>query len=245
LTPPGRLDLRLVAGYMTLIGVGCAWILFRNANIHATQLGTREPKKKMTTTTTPDTDWQTKPGDVNVTAKPSGLWTLAYEYVRGPVLIRFSAEPGKRWNYAARSACTADGDLSSMISSHACVLPGAPVGALIGKIGGSSAGQADGKVFLVGSFAIIEIDANTRGPLYLTINDEIAGMDNNSGDLKVNIRIKKLPEPKPSAQASAEQKPPAPAAAEPKSPAPAPEPESPVPAPAAPDPANPERPGRH
>jgi hypothetical protein len=178
------------ACYLALVGAGCAVILWRNAEPTLTQPVKKEPKKKMTAA---DTDWQIQPDDADVPAKPVGLWTLAYEYVRGPALIRFTADSKQKWNYASKSACTADGDLASMISAQVCVLPGAPVGALIGKIGGSSAGQADGKVFLVGSFAIIEVDANTRGPLYLTINDEVSGMENNSGTLKVTIRIKPLP----------------------------------------------------
>jgi hypothetical protein len=122
---------------------------------------------------------------VDVSAKPNGLWTVAREFISGPVRIRFVAS--ESWKYSADSSCGPDGDMLSMISPIQTILKSAPVGSLIAKIGGSSAGQADGTVYLVGSFAIIDIGANVKGPLYLTINDEPSGFANNSGILKVNV----------------------------------------------------------
>ncbi len=139
-------------------------------------------------------DWPIHLQNVKVPAKPSGLWTLASEFIQGPALVRFSTSPENEWNYASKDAkCSADGALTALISPQACVLPGAPVGALIAKFGGSTAGQSDGKVFLVGSFAIIPIDAAASGPLYLTINDEPSGMTNNTGTLDVSIWVKPQP----------------------------------------------------
>ena len=84
---------------------------------------------------------------VVVNAKGDGLWTWAYEWLDGP-LIKFQAEGV--WRYSqALNECTADGDLNALICSSRCVLPVAPVGALLAKIGGSTAGTKDGKVFLV------------------------------------------------------------------------------------------------
>jgi hypothetical protein len=60
---------------------------------------------------------------------------------------------------------------------------------LLAKIGGSTAGTSDGKVFLVGSFSVFEIDSATKGPLFLTINDDPAGFENNAGALLVDISI--------------------------------------------------------
>ena len=170
--------------YLTVVVASVGLIEWRNRPTPPTPA-----KKELGANMNAPDDWKAMP-DTNVPARPSGLWTLADEYVRGPALIRFTTDPAIKWNYATRSDCTADGDMASMISSQAAIMPGAPVGALIAKIGGSSAGQSDGRLFLVGSFAIIEIDANTRGPLYLTINDEASGMDNNSGNLTVSIGIK-------------------------------------------------------
>jgi hypothetical protein len=130
-----------------------------------------------------------------VPAKPQGLWTLVAEYVHGPALVKIEAPADGRWTYAERGGCAADGDLLSLISPQACLLRGAPVGALIAKVGGSTAGTTDGTMFLVGRSCIYELDQSKRGPLYLTINDEPSGMDNNGGKLAVTISIKSLAEP--------------------------------------------------
>ena len=127
-----------------------------------------------------------------VPAQPAGLWTLVIEYLRGPALVKVQAED-KKWKYSQANACTADGDLLSLVSTQSCILKGAPVGALIGKIGGSTAGVSDGTVFLAGKMCIIKLDQSKRGPLYLTINDELTGMGNNDGKLEVEVSIKPIP----------------------------------------------------
>jgi hypothetical protein len=66
-------------------------------------------------------------------------------------------------------------------------MAGEPVGALIVKIGGSTAGVADGVVRVAGSSAVIQIDDKTSGPVFLTINDELTGLSDNSGELRVKI----------------------------------------------------------
>jgi len=137
-------------------------------------------------------DWPVQ-FEKEVAANPKGIWSLVSEYVRGPALIKIEADDAK-WKYSKADECTADGDLLSTISTQACILQGAPVGALIGKIGGSTAGTGDGTLFVVGRICIIELDASKRGPLYLTINDELTGLGNNDQKLKVKIFIKPNPE---------------------------------------------------
>jgi len=141
-------------------------------------------------------DWPDKPAveKKEVPAKPTGIWTLVCEYVRGPALVKIEAEDTV-WMYSKADECKADGDLLSSISSAACILKDAPVGALIGKIGGSSAGISDGTLFVAGKHCIIELDANKRGPLYLTINDELTGFENNDKAIKVDIFIKVIAKP--------------------------------------------------
>jgi hypothetical protein len=136
-------------------------------------------------------DWPDKPAveKKEVPAKPAGIWTLVHEYVHGPALIRIEAEDTE-WMYSKADKCKADGDLLSSISPAACILKDAPVGALIGKIGGSSAGISDGTLFVVGKHCIFELDPNKRGPLYLTINDELTGFENNNNAIEVDIFIK-------------------------------------------------------
>jgi hypothetical protein len=136
-------------------------------------------------------DWPDEPAvkDKEVPAKPEGIWTLVHEFVQGPALIKVTADDGE-WMYSKADKCKADGDLLSSISSAACIVKDAPVGALIGKIGGSTAGANDGAVFVVGKHCIIELDGTKRGPLYLTINDELTGFDNNDKAIKVDVFIK-------------------------------------------------------
>ena len=125
---------------------------------------------------------------VTVKAKPDGLWTLV-ELPRwtAPMRLCFTAED-QEWKYAKTNACKADGDLLSMIDGARTLLGTGPVGALIGKIGGSSAGAKDGAaLFLVGRYLCIETKPEWKGSLYLTINDEITGFANNDGSIDVNV----------------------------------------------------------
>ncbi len=136
--------------------------------------------------------------EVVVEAKPNGLWTIAREFIPGPARIRFEAEG--TWKYSPDSPCGPDGDMLSMISSTQTILKSAPVGSLIAKIGGSSAGQTDGTLYLIGSFAVIDIGADVKGPLFLTINDDPGGFMNNSGRLKVKVHWKSVTVATPPAQ---------------------------------------------
>ena len=136
--------------------------------------------------------------EVEVKAKPNGLWTVAREFIAGPARIRFEAEGS--WKYSPDSPCGPDGDMLSMTSSSQTILKSAPVGSHIAKIGGSSAGLTDGTLYLIGSFAVIDIGADVKGPLYLTINDDPGGFMNNSGSLKVKVHWKPVTVATPAAQ---------------------------------------------
>jgi hypothetical protein len=152
-------------------------------------------------------NWNEIQKDLSVSAKPDGLWTWAYDYVQGPAHIMFVAK-GK-WSYAADAECGADGDPGSLISASQCLVPEAPVGALVVKVGGSTAGTKDGKVFVVGSRGVVDLDSATAGPILLAINDEAGGMGDNSGEMKVTISVARAdkpantspPPPSPPAQA--------------------------------------------
>jgi hypothetical protein len=131
---------------------------------------------------------------IDVNAKPAGTWTWAYEWIEGPALIKFEATG--TWQYSQASpACSPDGDLNSLISARYGLMADAPVGALVAKVGGSTAGAKDGKVYLVGSKAVVPLDQSTSGPLFLSINDDLTGMSDNSGAVNVRIWVKKLPVP--------------------------------------------------
>lgn len=155
-------------------------------------------------TSPPSTGTITQPADnewpfhteVDVQAKPNGLWTVVREFITGPARIRFKATGS--WRYVPDSECGPDGDMLSMISSDQSIFKGAPIGSVIAKIGGSSAGQTDGSVYLIGSFAVVEIGSSVKGPLYLTINDDPTGLANNSGKMKVEVGWKPISAPTPS-----------------------------------------------
>jgi len=179
-------------GYLLIVAVCCGYIHWHgrhaaNKSVQHSIIDLMSDADLKWTNT--DLKWTVEATKVEVPAKPSGLWTLVGDYLRGPALVRFETDSKSEWNYSPRVKCSPDGDFNALISPQGCLMPGAPVGALIGKIGGSSAGQSDGKLFLVGSFAVIEVDPNTHGPLYLTINDEISNMGNNEGSLKVTISM--------------------------------------------------------
>jgi hypothetical protein len=141
---------------------------------------------------------ETKPG-IEVPAKPPGTWTLAYDYLKGPALVMITAEG--TWEYGSGKACGPDGDLNALLAADHALLAKSPVGALIAKIGGSTAGANDGAVYVVGSSAVLSIDANIEGPLYLTINDHLTGLSDNTGSVKATVKI--APQPTPSGAAGA------------------------------------------
>jgi hypothetical protein len=65
-----------------------------------------------------------------------------------------------------------------------CLLHTAPIGALIGKFGGSTGDARDPKPFIVGRHCIVRVP-DEGGPLYLTINDTPDGMANNVGFARI------------------------------------------------------------
>jgi hypothetical protein len=128
-------------------------------------------------------NWAETKSGIAVAARPTGTWTLGVEYVKAV---------GK-WAYGAGKECGPDGDLNALLSADQALLPGAPVGALIVKIGGSTAGAKDGTLHVAGSSALVALDANTFGPVYLTINDHATGLADNTGEVKVTISIAPQP----------------------------------------------------
>jgi hypothetical protein len=138
-----------------------------------------------------------------VRARPSGAWTFVDAIVDGGDVLKITASDEQRWSYAdaATAHCGPDGDPQALLSRDKCIMPTAPVGALIGKIGGSTA-DTGGTTFLVGSFCVFRVP-DGGGPLFLTINDESGGLENNSGWLHVTVEkadappAAPAPEPEP------------------------------------------------
>jgi hypothetical protein len=165
--------------------------------------------------------WQSL-GLVHVPARPAGFWTLALEFVPASRLLRIritdkDAEQhsvASVWSPAAGMECGPDGILPAASDTSKTAAPitqpngstpsmlctSAAFGALIAKIGGSTADLPDSltapntapysgkKVFAVGSDAIISIAAAAdAGPLFLTMNDVPTNFPHHSGAFLVAL----------------------------------------------------------
>ncbi len=131
-------------------------------------------------------NWQDVLTGLEVPAKPLGIWTRVIEYVSSPRKLRFEASGD--WQYSAAHTCGPDGNRNEGGIGELLV-GSAPVGALVGKIGGSSADKgavAGSAVFIVGSFCVI--DVSNSGSLFLAMNDRIDRLDEHAGQIKVTIR---------------------------------------------------------
>jgi hypothetical protein len=141
---------------------------------------------------------------VSVDAKPDGLWTLALDFASGSRLLRFRVvdkdEQDKgvstTWSLSAGASCGPNGEPRSTTQSS-LLCSAAPPGALIAKLGGSSADIPDPaqttapygskRVFAVGAYCIAALASTESGPLFLTMNDCAEGFKNHAGQLHVRI----------------------------------------------------------
>lgn len=152
-----------------------------------------------------------------------GNWTCALEYVDASKRLKFivdearNAEPAagpragdaaavggqaqggqparelNHWSYAKDKQCGADGDSKAPVNPSNCLIPDAPPGSLVAKIGGSVAGKTnDGiKSFVVGSFCIVDLDDKSKGALYLAMNADPMGSLARSGFLCIKVYCSK------------------------------------------------------
>ncbi|MET0504460.1 MAG: hypothetical protein ABWZ85_03975 [Luteibacter sp.] len=141
----------------------------------------------------PAMNWSEIKDGIVVPAKPTGIWTWAFDYVQGPALISIEAEGS--WKYSGTQQCGPDGQLNGLVGTANLILPGAPLGALLVKVGGSTAGVNDGVVRVAGTRAVVTIDEKASGPVFLTINDELTGLSDNDGQLKVKLSIARIAAP--------------------------------------------------
>jgi hypothetical protein len=129
---------------------------------------------------------------------------MAIEYVEANKRLKFVVENDRpapvaagappaternEWSYLQDRNCNANGDPKAPVNPSTCLITDAPPGALIAKIGGSVAGKTSDalKTFVVGSFCVIDLDANTKGTLYFTINADPMTVSERSGKLVVKI----------------------------------------------------------
>jgi hypothetical protein len=135
-------------------------------------------------------------------ATASPLWFLASDYVPGSRLLRITvvdkdenkANVATTWSPVSGTNCGPDGVTTSATKSG-LLTGGALYGALIGKLGGSSADVPDAssvtgpygtkRVFAVGSHCAISLANADAGPLFFTMNDAPSGFGQHSGTLHI------------------------------------------------------------
>ena len=90
------------------------------------------------------------------------------------------------WQPEGTKRCTADGETAL---DRTVLLPAAPAGALIAKIGGSSADTTVDKIplFAVGRHCVFTVEAGKAGTLYLGVNDAVGSMARLTGSLTVRL----------------------------------------------------------
>lgn len=148
-----------------------------------------------------DPSWQ-KIKLFELKADSAQLWNLVTSYIPGARLLRLTvvAQDEKQqtvstsWSPVSGRTCGADGIFVTPAKSG-LLNTGALYGALIGKVGGSSADVPDissptapygsKRVFAVGSHCVISLANTEGGPLYLTMNDNPDGFVTHSGSLHI------------------------------------------------------------
>jgi hypothetical protein len=135
---------------------------------------------------------------------PGSLWRRAIDFVPGPRLLRLQVtdKDGKPLAAAAQwgpagNLSSPDGLPTSPPKGTLLLCTTAPIGALIGKLGGSSADNPDTtanappfgtkKVFAVGSYCVISLSKDDGGPLFLTRNDVLDAFSQDMGSLFILI----------------------------------------------------------
>lgn len=115
-----------------------------------------------------------------------GLWTMVRTQISAPAIVR--VEACGSWRVAPDlPACGPDGLRHWAYGREGLLTRKAPLGALIGKFGGSGSATDETDLFVVGCVAVIQLDKSS-GPLYLTINSSPACFGGHSGQLSVVIR---------------------------------------------------------
>jgi hypothetical protein len=141
----------------------------------------------------PPPTW-TQLASVKVSARSPAIWQKAIEWVSGPLLLKFEATGTWQFCGASGTECSPDGDLSFPIALNRCISDKAPIGSLIGRIGGSTSQKDDPEsVFPIGTFCIYLLSNTKMGPVFLTINDIWTGFGDNNDEVEVTISWAPVP----------------------------------------------------
>jgi hypothetical protein len=97
-------------------------------------------------------------------------WIPVVDAIRGATHLRISATGNWSPLPGLLAWCGPDGLGGLVLPADRVVLADAPPGALIGRIGGSSASlKADG-AFVIGSCCVVAVPAGSIGPLFISFN---------------------------------------------------------------------------
>jgi hypothetical protein len=129
--------------------------------------------------------------DVKVPDGAGNAWTAALDYVTVGKLYRIEVPSTSKWKPESANECNADGD-ALLTRNGEPIITTAAVGALIAKIGGSTADLKPDKdkliLFGVGRHCVFSVSDSTKvGSLYLGINDIPNSRSQMSGELTVTI----------------------------------------------------------
>lgn len=143
--------------------------------------------------------WRVIVKALNVPEREGIAWTRALDYLSPNKLYLIAVAPQEEddetaeqsWIPEGSASCTADGD-PSLTRDEGLVLATCCGGALIARIGGSSANQkldaARTTIFAVGRHCVFSVSDTTKvGSLYLGMNDSQKSMTKVAGRLKVTI----------------------------------------------------------
>jgi len=97
-------------------------------------------------------------------------WHCVTDVIRGPTHLRIAAT-GNWWAMPdVLAACGPNGFTGLAFPADRVVLPDAPPGALIGRIGGSSASLKVDGAFPIGIDCVVQLPTNSVGPLFVSFN---------------------------------------------------------------------------
>ena len=119
-----------------------------------------------------------------IAAKPDALWTLVCEYIKGPLKLKIEATG--TWEYSPTKGCGPDGSRQAGILADA-LNPSAPLGTLIGKVGGSPADKPTSS-FVAGSYVVIALDDKAEGALFFTMNDQIGHFEDHDKEITITVQ---------------------------------------------------------
>jgi len=133
--------------------------------------------------------WRPVLENLTVPEKKGVAWSCALDFLPPGKLIKILVDPSATWKPNQFSvAVGADGDPGASRNPGKLILESAPLGALIGRLGISSAGpRTDELIFPVGRHCVLTVPPEKGGALYFGVNDAETLLGLVEGSLKVSI----------------------------------------------------------